>query len=108
MFLPVEDLLRDPGLCNQGQHGFTAEHSVNHYLSELGWVVTWHAVLRSKPIMTQLSQRTANIGGHIRWAKLQVAVARLVRGVRLPNPLIGELFTRRIDPASAPGHLPFC
>ena len=69
VFPSVEGLLRDPGLCNQGQHAFAAEHSVNHYLPKMGWVVAWNVVLLSKPTIAQLSQRTANIRGQIIWAE---------------------------------------
>jgi hypothetical protein len=55
LFPPVEGLLRDTGFSNQGYHGFTAEHPVDHFPSEMWGVLVWNAVLLSKPTMAQLS-----------------------------------------------------
>jgi len=55
VFPPVEGLLRDTGFSNQGHHGFTAEHPVDHFPSEMWRVLAWHVVLLSKPTIPQLS-----------------------------------------------------
>jgi len=44
VFPPVEGLLRDTGFSNQGYHGFTAEHPVDHFPSEMWRVLVWHVI----------------------------------------------------------------
>jgi hypothetical protein len=44
VFPPVEGLLRDTGFSNQGYHGFTAEHPVHHFPSEMWRVLAWHVI----------------------------------------------------------------
>jgi len=44
VFPTVEGLLRDTGFSNQGYHGFTAEHPVDHFPSEMWRVLVWHVI----------------------------------------------------------------